>query len=409
GGSGDAGSGSGIVKANRWIEKRDLLGRRWTTRLDLWRWLWFGACLTGMVQSELNVDPGSIRARSSAHPSENVNRMAAPVEMASGRFSRTPPASTPRQQDSGNNRNMPTQVLVCLALSLILRHFATLFVYFAKAYSEAVVDGTIAFTIALLTSALTCFLPPPSLTAALADDLDRFVADLVVPLRRLEVSLHHITIALRPGANAPDPSVRVYPAPVAVFALTPLSPLLWLLERLAALPHEPGRFLALVVASSTVVVPLLAPNIFVSLLATYTADGYLRHVVMVLEIVVFLASAALLYLQSSVVLLILPIAADLCREGDPRKRMEMFRQRVNGAPVALELSQLGLALKCRLVSSTALTGFGYLKDRPESDVSSLDRSRGSGTWASAIAEFDIAGTIPFRWSNFPPKSLFDAG
>ncbi|KAK8179012.1 hypothetical protein BC567DRAFT_223323 [Phyllosticta citribraziliensis] len=54
---------------------------------------------------------------------------------------------------------------------------------------------------------------------------------------------------------------------------------------------------------------------------------------MVLEIVVFLASAALLYLQSSVVLLILPIAADLCREGDPRKRMEMFRQRVNGAPV----------------------------------------------------------------------------
>ncbi|KAK8169268.1 hypothetical protein IWX90DRAFT_476827 [Phyllosticta citrichinensis] len=228
---------------------------------------------------------------------------------------------------------MPTQVLICLSLSLILRLFSTFLVYFVKAYSEAVVDGAIAFTIALITSALLCFLPPPSLTAALADDLDRFVTDLVVPLRRLEFSLHHITIVLRPGANGPDPSVRVYPAPIAVFALTPLSPLLWLLERLAALPHEPGRFLALVVAGSTVAVPLLAPNIFVGLLATYTADGYLRHVGMALEVLVFLASAALLYLQSSVVLLVLPIAADLCRERDPRKRMEMFRERVNGAPV----------------------------------------------------------------------------
>ncbi|KAK7515333.1 uncharacterized protein IWZ02DRAFT_63683 [Phyllosticta citriasiana] len=228
---------------------------------------------------------------------------------------------------------MATQFLICLALSFGLTHFTNLLVQLAKAHSEAVLDGAIAFSIALIISALICFLPPPYLAAALADDLDRFFTDIIVPLRRLEVSLHHITIALRPGTNELDASIRVYDAPIAVCAVTPLSPLMWLLERLAVLPHQPARFLAFVVASSTVAIPLLGPNILVSLLKTCTTISNLRQVGMVLEVPVFLASTALLHLQTTVVLFILPMAADLCREGDPGKRMEMFRERVNVAPV----------------------------------------------------------------------------
>ncbi|KAK8195713.1 hypothetical protein HDK77DRAFT_425107 [Phyllosticta capitalensis] len=245
------------------------------------------------------------------------------------------------------------KVLACLALSVGLKHFSTFLLHLIKLHSAAARDGAIALgfvlhpsktrrastdpatkpSITLLVCLLYVLLPPPALTDAVADSVENGVNAFLLPLHRVDARLHHVTIALRPGAGNQDADTdtRAPPAPLVVCSLTPLTPLLWLLSRLAILPREPARFLALAVGGSTVIVPLLAPNLILALLTT-TDNAYAKQAAAMLEVPVLMAVAALLFLQLRFAMRLLPVAKDICKEKDPKRRASLVEECMDVLP-----------------------------------------------------------------------------